>query len=351
MPKISLWRNKRDSDYRFADRSIQEYFNASATAAYIHKYIGTNAGDETVIEDPVFLENRDRRYDDTIFELRGHYTPQDNDFDLSQFGIFLTNDTLFMNFHLNEMVDRLGRKLMSGDVIELPHLREHFQLVEDKNAINRFYVVKDASRYSRGYGPTWYPHIWRTKLEPITDSREYRDILGTGVDENGNPNDDLRNDQSTYNKDLEYTDLMIDEAECEVSCDPTFFRGQHLYIHIPEDDVPYVFWGTGDGQPPNGAALLGQGDTFPINMQDGEYFLRTDFDPACLFLKSGCKFYRIEYALCQPWTGQNRQIDTYIDNDNVTTHDDCSTEPEKQALSKVVRPRVDENGNGDGETF
>ena len=30
------------------------------------------------------------------------------------------NDTLFMN--LDTMVDTIGRKLMAGDVIELPHL-------------------------------------------------------------------------------------------------------------------------------------------------------------------------------------------------------------------------------------
>jgi len=143
---------------------------------------------------------------------------------------------------------------------------------------------------------------------------------------------------------------MIEEAECEVICDPTFFRGQHLYIHLGPNDIPYVYWGTGTGQPPNGDPLLGQGDEFPKDMEDGEYFLRTDFDPACLFLKEGCKYHRIEYALCQPWTGQNRLLDTFIDNDNITTHDNCDEEPEKQALSKVVRPKTDESGDGD-ETY
>ena len=36
-----------------------------------------------------------------------------------------------MTFHLNEMVEILGRKLLSGDVIELPHLLEEYALDSD----------------------------------------------------------------------------------------------------------------------------------------------------------------------------------------------------------------------------
>ena len=57
--------------------------------------------------------------------MRGAYALADNDsFDLTQFGAFLANDTLFMNFHIESMVSTLGRKLMPGDVLELPHLRD-----------------------------------------------------------------------------------------------------------------------------------------------------------------------------------------------------------------------------------
>ena len=48
---------------------------------------------------------------------------------------------------------------MAGDVIELPHLRDDLLLDERKDAINRFYVVTDASRPSEGFDPNWWPHI------------------------------------------------------------------------------------------------------------------------------------------------------------------------------------------------
>ena len=57
----------------------------------------------------LFLENRDRKYSKDIFELRAQYNLGDNDsFDLTQFGMFLANDTLFFNFHIESMVEALG---------------------------------------------------------------------------------------------------------------------------------------------------------------------------------------------------------------------------------------------------
>ena len=66
----------------------------------------------------------------SVYQLRGIYNVQDIDFDLTQFGLFLANDTLFINFHMNDMIDTLGRKLMSGDVLELPHLKDFHPLDE-----------------------------------------------------------------------------------------------------------------------------------------------------------------------------------------------------------------------------
>ena len=38
--------------------------------------------------------------------------------------MFLANDTLFFNFHIESMVEALGRRLMPGDVLEIPHLKD-----------------------------------------------------------------------------------------------------------------------------------------------------------------------------------------------------------------------------------
>ena len=144
MPRLSLYRSNKQDDYRFLDRTISEQFTVGGTDLYIHKYAGiTNQGpsidytqpqylepNPTQIQDLLFLENRDRKYESNIYRLRGHYNVQNLDFDLSQFGLFLSNDIIFITVHYNDMIDLIGRKLMVGDVLELPHLLDYNPLNE-----------------------------------------------------------------------------------------------------------------------------------------------------------------------------------------------------------------------------
>ena len=168
------------------------------TDLYIHKYLGPgNTGpsvdatqpqylepDPTKIQDLLFLENRDRKYDSNIYRLRGHYNVQNLDFDLSQFGLFLNNDIIFITVHYNDMIDIVGRKLMVGDVLELPHLLDYNPLNETiPTALKRFYQITDANYASEGFTQTWYPHLWRIKCEPLVNSEEFKDILDQPVEQ------------------------------------------------------------------------------------------------------------------------------------------------------------------------
>lgn len=156
-------------------------FQVGGVDVFVHKYIGTDDGttfkDHTQIQDLIFLENRDRKYSNDIYTLRGHYQVQDIDFNLSQFGLFLTNDTIFMTIHINNSVDILGRKIMPGDVIELPNLKDEYAANNYAASLKRFYVVEDVNRAAEGFSATWYPHLYRVKLKSIVDSQEYKDIL------------------------------------------------------------------------------------------------------------------------------------------------------------------------------
>jgi hypothetical protein len=167
-------------------------FTAGATDLYIHKYLGpTDQGpstdytqpqydalNPTNIQDLLFLENRDRTYDTSIYRLRGQYNVQNLDFDLSQFGLFLSNDTIFVTVHYNDMIDLVGRKLMVGDVLELPHLLDYNPLKETiPTALKRFYQITDSNYASEGFSPTWFPHLWRIKCEPLVNSEEFSQIL------------------------------------------------------------------------------------------------------------------------------------------------------------------------------
>ena len=198
MPKLSLYRPNKQNDYRFFDRTISEELRVGGTDLYIHKYLGpTDQGPsidytqpqyETMspvnIQDLLFLENRDRTYDPNIYRLRGHYNVQNLDFDLSQFGLFLNNDIIFINVHYNDMIDIVGRKLMVGDVLELPHLLDYNPLTETiPVALKRFYSITDANFSSEGFSQTWYPHMWRIKCEPLVDSEEFSQILAEPINQ------------------------------------------------------------------------------------------------------------------------------------------------------------------------
>jgi hypothetical protein len=184
MPRLSLYKPEKGNDYKFIDKQIYEQFQIGGTDMYIHKYIGpqdpANPNEATTpntIQDVLFLENRDRKYDSTVYRLRGIYNVQDIDFNLSQFGLFLQNDTIFLTVHINSSIETLGRKPMSGDVIELPHLKDDFALNDFKVSLKRFFVIEDINRAAEGFSVTWYPHLYRLKLKTILDSQEFKDIL------------------------------------------------------------------------------------------------------------------------------------------------------------------------------
>lgn len=196
MPRLSLWKPNKQNDYRFLDRTIAEQLTVGGTDLYIHKYAGvTDQGpsidatqpqylepNPTQIQDLLFLENRDRKYEPNIYRLRGHYNVQNLDFDLSQFGLFLNNDIIFVTVHYNDMIDIIGRKLMVGDVLELPHLIDYNPLDETiPVALKRFMQITDANYASEGFSQTWYPHLWRIKCEPLVNSEEFADILNQPV--------------------------------------------------------------------------------------------------------------------------------------------------------------------------
>ena len=173
MPRLSLYRPQKGNDFKFIDKAIWEMFQVGGTDVLVHKYIGPGASiqgntpstpayttdDPFQIQDLLFLENRDRKYDPDVYILRGVYNMQDIDFNLSQFGLFLQNDTVFMTFHINDTVEKLGRKIIAGDVIELPHLKDDYALNDLKYALKRFYVIEEVSRAAEGFSVTWYPHL------------------------------------------------------------------------------------------------------------------------------------------------------------------------------------------------
>jgi len=271
MPRLSLYRPEKGNDFKFIDRTAWEMFQVGGTDVLVHRYIGPGSaiqGDTPStpnyttdnvanIQDLLFLENRDRKYDPDVYVMRGVYNISDIDFNLSQFGLFLQNDTIFITFHITDTVEKLGRKIIAGDVIELPHLKDEYALNDLTFALKRFFVIEEVSRAAEGFSVTWYPHLYRAKCKPLVDSQEFKQILDDIADrefykgtynpaityypndvvlaENGKkyqviqevtgvapPNttyfalaDTLRDVVSTYEKEMQITAAVLNQAEAD----------------------------------------------------------------------------------------------------------------------------------------
>jgi len=343
-----MWSPNKTNDYKFFDRTIREQFHVGGTGAIIHKYVGPEDGqlsddpsrpdyqnnnviNETTIQDLLLLENRDRKYDKDLYELRGIYNVSDNDFDLTQFGLFLTNDTLYMTFHLNEMVEVLGRKLMSGDVIELPHLIEQYALDADTPPIPKFYTVSDGNRGGEGFSATWWPHIWRAKLEPITDSQEFDDILGNADDA-----DSMKNVFSTFAKEMDITDAVVESAAGNDPIGGATQLVDHLYNYVNEQGYN---WDPGE--------TIASGDNFPSTPNQGDFYIRTDFRPNRLFVYRDTRWVRLYDNIDdRTWSDRTFNASTFVNNidTDVATGREYNS---RQSIEDAIRPRADYDGNAD----
>ena len=386
MPRLSLYKPEKGKDFEFIDNRIYEMFTVGGTDVNVHKYLGPKEIEtaqatadvpkydviaETNIQDLLFLENRDRKYDPDIYTLRGIYNVQDIDFNLSQFGLFLSNDTLFMTMHINSTVKTLGRKIMSGDVIELPHLRDEYALNDFETALKRFYVVEEVSRASEGYSPTWYPHLYRVKLKQIMDSQEYKDIFDKPADEEVPGGDTLRDLLSNYNKQVEINDAVVKQAESDAA--KSGYDTTNLFtlevdesgkVDIVTTDTSELDASTqneladrvmqtpkregydgyllGDGIAPNGEAF-GHGISFPTAQVEGDYFLRTDMLPNRLFRYDGRRWVKIEDSVRMDMTQTNARSTQKSSFVNNTKTDKIGGEvvQERQSLSKALKPKAD----------
>ena len=405
MPRLSLYKPERGNDFKFMDNRIYEMFTIGGTDVHVHKYVGTDDGetvkDHTQIQDLLFLENRDRKYDPDIYTIRGVYNVQDIDFDLSQFGLFLSNDTLFMTIHITRSVAALGRKIMSGDVIELPHLKDEYAENDFTTSLKRYYVVEDVNRAAEGFSPTWYPHLYRLKLKQLVDSQEFADILERPEDEDifigdydstvtyeigqvvkykgklykataqtvGNTPTDvfnwaeytentLRDLLSTYEREMQINNSVLAEAEADAP-QSGYDIGHYYSLNVDEngdtvidtvedpqagrpDRAGYAGYLVSGESPPNGEAF-GSGVKFPSSNNKGDYFLRTDYLPNRLFKYDGSMWVRVQDNVRMTMTnGVNRQTlkGTFINNTNTDTIGG-ETVTERQSLSKALRPKAD----------
>ena len=380
----------------------------------MHKYLGPQTGDAGAadatlpvydqenplfIEDLLLLENRDRKYDPDVYVIRMVYRSQDIDFDLTQFGLFLNNDTLFLTLHYNNMIDTFGRKLMSGDVLELPNLKDYHPLNTNLAlAIPKYYVVQDAAFASEGFSQTWLPHLWRIKATPLVNAQEYKDILDKPFEpdniwDNGNfyPEGTIVNNGDTYYtattdvppgtditdtdywavkdpdtigdktstrpKDLALNDAILTQAAVEVPLSgydtvkfyilPTYQDDEPAGDGVtPRADGYTVGYLTGDGIAPNGLPVT-PGVSFPPNPAVGDYALRLDYFPNRLFRFNGTSWTKIEDKVRTDFnldTQALTQRSSFVNNSATVQTTDRGPIPSRQSLSDILKPNADNGG-------
>jgi len=398
MPRLSLYRPDKTADYKFLDGIIREQYTVGGLDIHVHKYLGVKetAGTEDAtqptynetnplfIEDLLLLENRNREYEDDVYTLRGVYSTQDIDFDLSQFGLFMQNDTLFITFHYNDMIDHIGRKLMNGDVLEFPNLRD-FHPLDDSIpvALPKFYVINDANFASEGFSQTWLPHLWRIKAVPLVGSQEYSDILDKyadskggidGDDGDGNGSDTLADYMCQHNTNIAINDAVLTQAEVEVplsgydvskfyvvgydengepvkevgiTADNTLVTADLDIITVdktaisPESQDPRLGYLIGDGLPPNGWPVT-PGVSFPFDPAEGDYSLRLDYMPNRLFRYNGQVWVKVEDSVrTDLYLDGDTQRSGFVNNTDTVSTTDQGDVPSRQSLSDLLKPKSD----------
>lgn len=274
-----MWKKGRTTDYSFIDRNIAEQYNIGGVDMWLYAYVGpksVNSGDDITLQsgksqldissigDIIFGESAHREYNLEAITLSAVYQVQEATPDLKMPGIFFNFNTMDITVHYNTMMSRVGRKIMPGDVIELPNLRD-FDVIGKDSGLNRFYVVQDSFRTSEGYSVTWQHHIFKLRVKPLTDSPEYSDITGGNNNFPDDPNDPNNgngnsssggSENSNYDNEMDIMNKIIMQADDEVPY--IHWTNEHIYddrtdiwdlsrvilngYEFPDDPSPNMFF-------------------------------------------------------------------------------------------------------------
>lgn len=253
---LRMWKRGKSNDYTLFDKAIGEQFNMGGVDMWVYSYTGPagnngstdstlpdyskNAGGVTSIGDLVLGETTQRNYSLDAITVPCVYQVVDATPDLKISGLIYNPMKMAITVHYNTMIQRIGRKLMPGDVLELPNLRDTDVLGKD-TGINRFYVVVDAFRSADGYSATWQNHIFKVRVDPLTDSPEYGNLTGgndyTGTDPN-NPDTSgsgsSGNENSNYDREMDIMNKIVSQGDEEAQY--IHWTNEHIYDDYENKD-------------------------------------------------------------------------------------------------------------------
>lgn len=241
------------------------------------EYEATNISN---IQDKIFMENRDRDYEEFAIRMKGSYTPVDVVANQMKFG-FMGEEQYIIEVSFAQAVAKLGRPFVIGDIIQLPSETQYTPTMQPRL---KYLEVVDVAWSVNGYTPTWVPTMQRLIAKQAFASQETQDILGKqtrNVDNSGLF--DTGDGNSTKYQDISHVAQNIKaEANTQVPQDGTD------YANIPVLSDELIQYGKDhpnmdlrklsririphgiDAMPPNGLPFT-EGDEFPKNPKDGDY--------------------------------------------------------------------------------
>jgi len=253
--------------------ALQLFNNAAAT-------------DISNIQDKVFLENRDRDYNQEAIIIKGHYDLTDNVIDTSIFGVEVPSLSMYITVNFSGTVAALGRPFVIGDIIEIP---SEAQFSPTLQPILKWLEITDISWSVEGYTPGWRPTMLRLIAAPAFVSQETQDIFGdlgettpdgdtTGLVEGQDGNSTIYQDYFDVSQTIEAeahdnvpqrgaegssTIRAWEEDELQAASDQGLDNLQRIGLN---QTGLYVE----DGIPPNNAPFT-EGDTFPATPNPNDY--------------------------------------------------------------------------------
>jgi hypothetical protein len=254
------------------------------------------------------------------------------------------------------MIDALGRKLVAGDVLEFPNLKDYHPLDTNNlipKALPRYYVIQDAAFAAEGFSPTWLPHLWRVKATPMVATQEFDDILNKPIDPDNPGAGTIEDFVSMKNKDQEINDAIVQQAEVEVP--RSGYDNTAFYVTATVNDEPVkpgtptvdgylVGYMTGNNLPPNGLPVT-PGVSFPSNPGNGDYALRLDYFPNRLFRFNGTRWVKVEDGVrteLTPGDTDNKTLkESFQGNRATIATTERGTIPSSQSLSDLLNPKKD----------
>ena len=203
-------------------------------------------------------------------------------------------------------------------------------------------------------------------MKTLVDSQEFRDVIGDATTTGS-----VANYMSTYNREKTINEQVVAQAEADAP--KSGFNYKQYYVAPIDErgnirtenvntesqrassdqtvnasiDTPasshYGFYLDGDGVAPNGNPA-GFGISFPTSgVDNGDYFLRTDYLPNRLFRYNGNRWVKIEDSVRISTTNNDSRANYKTSFVNNTTESTINglTVTQRQSLTNALKPKAD----------